>query len=75
MPIGQRTARGQDDFEGASDASAVAGHQPGRQPDDLRPLAAELNLIGSRVDETALRKVRTISDVVDLIDAMIRARR
>ena len=30
MPVGQRTAGRQDDFERAGDAGAVAGHQPAR---------------------------------------------
>jgi acyl carrier protein len=42
---------------------------------DAIDLAVKMqDMLQSRVDENALRKVRTIDDVVDLIAAMIRAR-
>jgi acyl carrier protein len=61
------------------DASAIT--EESRLRDDLDldsidaiDLAVRLqDLTGKRVDETALREVRTVRDVVDLIDRMLTA--
>jgi acyl carrier protein len=43
---------------------------------DAIDLAVKMqDMIGARVDENALRKLRTIGDVVDLIEGMLRSRR